>query len=455
MLRIGWHTQDFTPSRPAMLLGQMHTRVARDALDPLTLTAMAIEGEDGKECAILISCDLVFVSRAMQASIRQVVTQRLPSVPSEAVILFATHTHESLTCEDNFYTHPGGDVMTPAECSAWVVEHAADAACKAWESRVPCAIQRAFGHAVVGHNRRTVYADGHTAMYGATNRPDFVGMEGYEDHSLDMLFAWDARGQLTGLALAIPCPSQVDEGISRFSADFWHEIRLELRRRLGSSLFVLPLCGAAGDQSPHFLLYGRVEEEMRKRRGVSERQEIAQRVADAVERALACTSPDTGTVPLARLARRVGLTPWRSTREDRDRAEAEYRQSIERGADPMGWWTKRLKTVVEEFDHPGPVTPFEIEIHALRIGDTALVTNPFECCLDYGLRIKARSPAAQTVIAQLASGTGWYLPSERSVRGGSYGAVPAVCCVGPVGGQELVEVSLALVQSLFPASAKG
>ena len=54
---------------------------------------------------------------------------------------------------------------------------------------------------------------------------------------------------------------------------------------------VLPLCSPSGDQSPHFLLYGKQEKEMRQRRGVTEREEIAQRVADAVERALACTPP--------------------------------------------------------------------------------------------------------------------------------------------------------------------
>lgn len=82
----------------------------------------------------------------------------------------------------------------------------------------------------------------------------------------------------------------------------------------------------------------------------------------------------------------------------------------------------------------------------------AMATNPFELYVDYGLRIKARSPAAQTVITQLAAGTGLYLPTERAVRGGSYGAMPAVCSVGPEGGQELVEETLAVIAALFAGS---
>ena len=41
MLQIGWATRDFTPERPAMIQGQMHRRIGREALDPLMVTALA------------------------------------------------------------------------------------------------------------------------------------------------------------------------------------------------------------------------------------------------------------------------------------------------------------------------------------------------------------------------------------------------------------------------------
>ena len=93
-------------------------------------------------------------------------------------------------------------------------------------------------------------------MYATTtNREDFTGISGYEDHSLNMLFIWLPEGNLAGVVLAIPCSAQVDKGLTVFSADFWHEIRPDLRQRLDPDLQVLPLCAAAGDQSPHFLIY--------------------------------------------------------------------------------------------------------------------------------------------------------------------------------------------------------
>jgi hypothetical protein len=108
-----------------------------------------------------------------------------------------------------------------------------------------------------------------------------------------------------------------------------------------------------------------------------------------------------------------------------------------------------LRDVVDLFDRGQPMPPFQPELHVLRLGDAAIATNPFELFLDYGLRIKARSPAAQTLVVQLAAGTGLYLPTERAVRGGHYGAHPAVAPVGPEGGRELVEATLSAIGGLF------
>jgi hypothetical protein len=328
------------------------------------------------------------------------------------------------------------------------VQHAVEAGVAAWESRAPHTIASAFGHAVVGHNRRAAYADGTSQMYGRTNRPDFECVEGYEDHSFDAIFAWDAKGKLRGLLLDIPCPSQVDEGLEVISADYWHEVRLELKKRLGQDLTIVPLCGAGGDISPHFLLYAQQEAEMRKRRDVTERQEIAIRVADGVERALDCTPQPKKEAAFAHTVRRLDLTARRISKEERDRAEAEHARALtDQAAD--AWWPVHLRKTVEDYDSGRVAPPVPVEVHVLRLGDVTLATNPFELYLDYGLRIKAQSPAAQTVIVQLAGGRASYLPTARAIQGGGYGAIPASTGVGPEGGAELVEGTLAMIRELF------
>jgi hypothetical protein len=448
MIKIGWASQDFTPVRPAMLQGQMHVRVAREAADPLTATAMAVEGGAPHRAVVLVSCDLCSVPDPLQAAVRARLASRLPAVPPEAIVMAATHTHESLVVEDGFYTWPGGEVMTPAECCDWVAERIAAVVAQAWENRRPMLVGRAFGHAVVGHNRRAVYADGSALMYGSTNRPDFAWIEGGEDHGVDLLFAWETDGRLAGVVLDIPCPAQVDEHLERFSADYWHEIRVELRHRFGQHLQVLPLCGAGGDQSPHFLLYGQLEEEMRRRRGLSERQEIAARVGDAVARALQCTHPAVEATQVAHACRQLTLAPRRVTRAERDWAEARHAEALQHFP-AASWWPQRLQSVVGAFDRNEPLEPVSVEVHALRLGTAVIATNPFELYLDYGWRIKARSPAAQTIVVQLAGGSGWYLPTERGVKGMHYSAHPVVAPAGPEAGNQFVEASLELIAQVL------
>ena len=90
-----------------------------------------------------------------------------------------------------------------------------------------------------------------------------------------------------------------------------------------------------------------------------------------------------------------------------------------------------------------------VPVHVVRIGEVAVATSPFELYLDYGMRIKARSKALQTFTVELANGCFGYLPTKRSVAGGAYGAIPESNEVGPEGGQELVEKTLELIDSLW------
>lgn len=196
MLKSGWASRDLTPTRPVLFMGQMHVRVARTVRDPITVTAWAVED------VVFVSCDVVAISEGLRQATLAALKRLQPDVPAPNVILSATHTHESLVFDEGFYAHPGGEVMRSAECTVFAAERIAAAIAEAWRGRGPQPVARAFGHAVVGHNRYAVYADGTGAMYGKTDRPDFRAIGGYEDHGVDMLFTWDADGRLAGVVLA-------------------------------------------------------------------------------------------------------------------------------------------------------------------------------------------------------------------------------------------------------------
>ena len=308
-------------------------------------------------------------------------------------------------------------------------------------------------------------------MYGDTSSPDFSHIEGYEDHSVGVAATYDAEGTLTGLVVNVPCSSQCSEHLFALSADYWCETRAELRRRLGGKLFILPQCSAAGDQSPH-LIYGKAaEHRMRNLKDLSERQEIARRIADAVDDVLPAIAPTAdGELPMLHRVETISLPLNTLTEDDvmaslaeaakhRAAYEAEMQKIEEdpsRRENPR-WYReptfhfRRMRWfegVAKRFEKQKTQPTQPAELHALRLGDLALATNPFEFYLDFGIRIKARSPAVETLLAQLAGG-GTYCPSPRSLAGGGYGSLPASNPVGPEGGRRIVEWTVKTLQDLW------
>ena len=114
------------------------------------------------------------------------------------------------------------------------------------------------------------------------------------------------------------------------------------------------------------------------------------------------------------------------------------------------WLLARAWSTLERYELQQTVATLPVEVHVIRIGDLAIATNPFELYLDYGIQIKARSKAVQTFLVELASpGGAGYLPTQRSVQGGAYGAIPQSTLIGPEGGRVLVNRTLELIESLW------
>lgn len=449
--RVGAAAVNITPDRPVALNGQMHTRISQGVESPLFACALAIESRDdngvaGDE-AILVACDVALVPEGVIEEVRDSLRGRLNDFDPSKLILSATHTHTAPVLEDGLYEIPSEGVMSPSEYRAYFVERTAGAAQKAWQSRKPGYVGWGMGHAVVAQNRLAVYDDGRAAMYGDTARSGFERFEGYEDHSLDVLFFWDENRRLIATAMNLPCPAQEVEGLSQLSADIWHPIRETLKASHGPDLVVLGWTGAAGDQSPHLMFRKAAEERMRRLRGLDRLQEISRRVVAGWEEAHEGAAKEMHQAPTFRhVVRKLPLPVRQVTREESLEAarQAELLQS-----DPS---KKRVRLwhqeVVERFSRQKPGDVLLSEIHVLRLGDVALATNQFELYTDYGVRMKARSPALQTFIIQL-SGPGTYLPTSRGVFGGAYGAIVQSNQVGPEGGRMLVDKTVQEIETLW------
>ena len=459
-LWVGAAQADITPDRPVALTGGMTAPISKGVNSRVTANVLAIEARTNgapADCAILVSCDLCVIRPGIQARFRERVAPRLPGFDISKLFLAATHTHKAPAIDQEAYDSYAG-AIEPKEYVPFLFDRMAEAVVKAWEGRQPGAFAWGLGHAVVAQNRRAVYADGSAVMYGKSDTEPFRGLEGYEDHAVDSLFFLDARKRLTAVAVTVPCPAQTDErGLCgpRVSADFWHDVREGLRERYGSGLTVLGFVGPAGDQSPHLMLRHASETRMARLRGVSRTQEMGRRIVRAVAETWEAVQTDVrADVPFAHRVERFDL-PERAVTEP-EHAEAKKAHDLlaakERLTGQDHWRKRWHKRVVDRFEtqkNGGTVNP--VELHALRLGDVAVVTNPFELYTDYGMRIQGRSPAGQTVLIQLASPVdkAYYLPTPRALAGKGYSAIPQSCLVGPEGGQMLVERTLAAIKGLF------
>jgi hypothetical protein len=452
-LHMGGATISITPEQPVALAGQMHTRIARHVESPVTATALALEFREGNQVvdqAIMISCDLVAIHRDILERARSRVAERLPRFDAGKMFLNATHTHTAPVTETGQYSIPEG-VMSPGDYVDFLVDQLVEVATRAWNNRRPGGVGWGLGHAVVAYNRRSVYEDGRAQMYGPTGRADFRRTEGPEDQGIEVLFFWDGDEKLIATAINVASPAQEVEGRSAIHADFWHEVRELLRAQHGSDLLVLGWTGAAGDQSPRPMFRQAAEQRMRELRNLSRLEEIARRVVHAWEEAYAGARQDIRTgVALTHKVARIGLTPRMIL--EHEHLEAKARLAALADEPDNHWRIRWHQTVVDRYEHQqaGRVDRYETEVHVLRLGDVAITTNEFELFTDFGIQIKARSPAIHTFVIQL-TGSGSYLPTEIAMRGGGYSAVAESSFVGPCGGQELVDQTVELIQWLWAA----
>lgn len=505
-LRIGWASSDITPDKPVILHGQFHARISEGIMDQVTATALAMESVKNNSSVkvILVSCDLVFITGDLLNAVRNRLKEAVPELDLQNVILNGTHTHSgpqfAASREVINEFAPGFaatsdiksvygielDAMEFSECRDFLAEKIAEAAEKAWKSRKPGGISFGLGHAVVGHNRLASYFSGKSVMYGKTNTPDFSNIEGFEDHSVNLLFTWDTKKRLTGIIINIACPAQVSESDYLISADFWHDTRLEVRSRFGEDINILPQCSAAGDQSPHFMTGAKGEERMQRMmfndtvkagRGTpGRRKQIAIYIADAVTSVYPYIKDNIDWDPFLKHQTDVVKLSRRSlsdTDVDREMDEAQkWKEQYEKMLQDIHmnpeikeksrWYVgissahRRMLRgygVKERYDLLKVQPEMPVEIHVIQLGDIVIATNPFELYLDYGIRIKARSPAVQTFLVQLC-GHGSYVPSPRAIQGGSYGAIPASTLIGPEGGMELVEKTIEMINSLWDEGDK-
>ncbi|MBR2584852.1 MAG: hypothetical protein IKE64_05405, partial [Thermoguttaceae bacterium] len=221
---VGAESIDITPEEPVVLAGQFQPRKSKGVTYRLAANVIAIEAREGDkpvDAAIIISIDTACIWGGASVKFRDTVKAALPDFDVDKVLFSATHSHAAPGISEWEYPRVEG-TMSPEDYVEFLCGRLGPGVKDAWDSRRKCEFSYGLGHAVVAYNRRSVYKDGHAVMYGKTNTPDFLAIEGVEDHDVGTIFFW-RPGEEKPLAMIVnvSCPAQDIEADYYISSDYW------------------------------------------------------------------------------------------------------------------------------------------------------------------------------------------------------------------------------------------
>ena len=494
-IKIGWAEESILPpNKKVSLAGQFFERISEYVESDITATAMAIEA-DGDQ-AVMVSVDVVGLTEAALEIIREKLVKVTDEIDPMKLMVNVTHTHTSLRIanpqkkDDPRDTKgilreflPEGkeyvplvtrddSVVTDEEALEFATDKIVAAAVAAWKARKPSLFANEFGRAAVGMCRRVSYDDGSAEMWGDTNTANFVALEGGNDSGMELLYTFDESKNLTGVVANIACPAQILEQRSFVSADYWGRAKAILREKFGEHIFLLGLCGAAGDQCPRDLVRW-VEPEtpiddpnvrrpnpLRRKADpsmydISGCNRAGKRIANEIASVFEEIGELQGEAVFCHKVIHLDLPLRKATKAEYNNAVHQMESYIEKNKNK------------EKFDfednarmnvHAGTIARYRyqqtseihtVEYHVMRLGNIAIVTNPFELFLDYGNRIKARSYAEQTFIVQLCCGSSGYLPTEKAEKAGHYSAYISSGWVGHEAGDLFTRENINEINKMF------
>ena len=480
-IEIGWAEADLTPpfTKKVPLDGQYYQRIATGVHTPVCFVAVAFR--NGEEYFLTGSIDNVSVRDVWVEQVRAELAKRLPEINPARVSINCVHTHCAPMIGSVGSLLPEGSRKRDTKDALWDIEaysefvtpRVVEALVKAWRDLKPGAVARAKGVADIGHCRIAMYRDGHGEMYGDTTRADFAGMSDGEDPNVEMIFTYDKKGRQTGAIFNVACPAQVMEATYLISGDIAGVLREKMRKIHGDDFYVIYQPAAAGCQSPRDLVRG-YKDALTDGWHADTCDLLASRLVTCAKDAkvysketnplvkhmtFKVTAPRRKVTIAEVEAAKKELAEIRSKRTD-EQLFADflaYTRANEAKGGPGPYDSKYLpfvfadvaKAVIARSEDQAKKPNLEFEVNAMRLGDVAFVTCPFELYLIYGQIIKARSAAKQTFVMELCNGDYGYIPSEAVIKSRSYGSGVNNGELGPEGGYVYCDKAVEAIKKLF------
>lgn len=413
--------------------------------------------DDGEKRVAIVGIDILFVTRDVVLAARKGI-QELCGIEPEAVMIGASHSHSSGPIA---MSEPGDfdnaselvkDLANNKSISSdpGYIQHLKhqiiQAVVQADKYKKEAKMAVGVGHEdKVSFNRRLRMKNGLSYSHPGVGNPDIIDYAGPIDPEVGTVGVWDLDGRLLGTIVNFSCHATTNPG--GISANWIWTMERTLRGATGNaSLPVVFLQGACGDITQVDNLASHANP------GALEWCEIVGgRVgAEAYKTMLLARRGASSNIPLD-----YQNKVWKIDRRIPSPEHVEEAlEIVSQEPEVVGTtkWTFAKSTVILDalIKHRPQA---EVEVQVIQVGPIALVSNPAEYFVEFGLDIKKGVNFPFTFVVELANGCVGYVPTEEAFgkNGGGYETrLTSYSNLEITAGRQFAETGIKLANEMTP-----
>ncbi len=417
---------------PTVVPFQLRSGSSSYVHDPLHVRSIAFENGEGR--ALITLVDAIGVGRDFTDEAKRIVAEKTGWRPDQ-MLISGTHTH----------TAPKGGDTSPGRIAYEKTrnEGLVKAMLAAIESLEPARVASSSDEEPTEvRNRRWYYKEGSDATINPLGEhdlvrtngggPDMIKPAGPVDPEICVIDVRTPKGKPLGVIAnyalhyvgGIPNVTEPNgKVVGMASADYFGEFARIMPYRVGGSnppanFVAMMTNGSSGDiNNLPFTL-------QRPPRAPFEQVRIvAAKAADTAWRAIKKIEKYDESPIIATRQREITLTYRKPSAEEVEKA-MNLLKLTSKERDAIHSRTGSVSNHIVKFAEPETPKTENVIIQAIRIGDQAIVTMPFEVLVEIGLEIKEKSPFAKTFMIELANGGYGYLPPPNQHALGGYETWP-------------------------------
>ena len=413
-MKAGFAEREYTPEE-GVIPGQIKAHYGKGKLTPLMAHAAVIESNGVK--AVLVSLDIIFFTVDFANALRERIS-KATKIPTAHIFVHTTHTHTGCATDVRCWGAPADpDALIP------VADAAVQAVIAAYESMDEVKLGTARGYETrYAFCRDFFTTDGRIVTNpGLGKAEELAGPISDIDSSVNVMRFDDMEGKALCFVVNYALHLDTNAHPDKFDADYAGWLRKALQREYGRDVVVLFLNGCCGNIN-HYDFQNQSHLKTHVFPKTYSCMHIGEGLAETVKSMTPPPVPKEGEIFIQGryctfpTARRV-VTPEHKEWAKRYLAEVERAKAA---GEKFNEHDRQCAEIYLEEDPEKTPRLVDIGIHVLQIGDIVFVGLPGEIFSEIGLKIKANSPFAHTVVVELADGWHGYIAPDYVLRAGCY-----------------------------------